>query len=62
MLFIQWQMAKNIKWQFDVIKFIQRLFNHEIWHKCAKCNNEYDLRSSSYCDSCGHRWSHGDPI
>lgn len=45
-----------------MIKLVQSIFNHEIWHKCTKCGGEYDLRSTTYCSDCGHQWKSGDPI
>lgn len=35
-----------------MVKFCYAM-NHELWRPCSKCGLDVDLRSYSYCPSCG---------
>ena len=35
------------------MKRIIHYFNHEFWHRCAKCGNWFDRRYGDDCPDCG---------
>lgn len=30
--------------------------NHEIWHTCSNCGEEYDLRATERCPNCKKKY------